>query len=93
MALGYLIFRIKLVDENFTKKFSALVIKVTMPAMVLSSVLDLTERQSLYDVLLAFGIAFAMFFIILPLVGLLLVKIFRVKKSKLRTICIYGNIF
>lgn len=81
MALGYLIFRIKLVDENFTNKFSALVIKVTMPAMVLSSVLDLTERQSLYDVLLAFGIAFAMFFIILPLVGLLLVKIFRVKKA------------
>lgn len=81
MALGYIIFKIKLVDENFTKKFSGLVIKVTMPAMVLSSVLDLTERQELSDVLMALGIAFALFFILLPIVGLILAKLFRVKRN------------
>ncbi len=81
MALGYIIFKIKLVDENFTKKFSGLVIKVTMPAMVLSSVLDLTERQELFDVLMALAIAVALFFIIMPVVGLLLAKLFRVKRN------------
>ena len=81
LALGYFIFKIKLVDDNFTKKFSALVIKVTMPAMVLSSVLDITERQPLRDVLTSFGIAVALFFIVMPIVGFLLAKLFRVKRN------------
>ena len=81
MALGYLVFKLKIVDEDFTKKFSSLVINLTMPAMLLSSVLELTERQSTFDVLLALGIAFAMFFVILPLAGLILVKVFRIKRA------------
>lgn len=81
MALGYVIFKLKVVDESFTKTFSKLILRVTMPAMVLSSVLDLTERQAVSDVLMALGIATALFFIILPVVGLLLAKLFRVKKN------------
>lgn len=81
MALGYVILKLKVVDESFTKTFSKLILRVTMPAMVLSSVLDLTERQALTDVLMALGIAFALFFIILPIIGLLLVKVFRIKKN------------
>lgn len=81
LALGYFIFKIKLVDDNFTKKFSALVIKVTMPAMVLSSVLDLTERQSLKDVLTALGVSVALFAIVMPIVGFFLAKLFRVKRN------------
>lgn len=81
MALGYVILKLKVVDESFSKTFSKLILRVTMPAMVLSSVLDLTERQALRDVLMALGIAFALFFIILPVSGLLLAKIFRVKKG------------
>lgn len=81
LALGYFIFKIKLVDDNFTKQFSALVIKVTMPALLLSSVLDITERQPLRDVLTSFGIAVALFFIVMPIVGFLLAKLFRVKRN------------
>ena len=81
MALGYVIFKLKVVDESFTKTFSKLILKVTMPAMVLSSVLDLTERQALSDVLTSLAIAFILFFVVLPLAGLLLAKIFRVKKN------------
>lgn len=81
LALGYFIFKIKLVDDNFTKQFSALVIKVTMPALLLSSVLDITERQPLRDVLTSFGIAVALFFIVMPIVGFLLAKLFRVKHN------------
>ena len=81
LALGYIIFKTKLVDEKFTKIFSQLILKVTMPSMVLSSVLDLTERQALTDVIMSLTIAFVMFFIVLPLSGLLLAKLFRVKKN------------
>ena len=81
LTLGYFIFKIKLVDDNFTKQFSALVIKVTMPALLLSSVLDITERQPLRDVLTSFGIAVALFFIVMPIVGFLLAKLFRVKRN------------
>lgn len=81
LALGYFIFKIKLVDDNFTKQLSALVIKVTMPALLLSSVLDITERQPLRDVLTSFGIAVALFFIVMPIVGFLLAKLFRVKRN------------
>lgn len=81
MALGYVILKLKVVDESFTKTFSKLILRVTMPAMVLSSVLDLSQRQAITDVLLALGIAVALFFIILPLSGLLLAKIFRVEKG------------
>ncbi len=81
LAIGYIVFKLKVVDENFTSKFSALILKVTMPAMILSSVLDLTERQSLYDVILSLGIATVLFFIILPLIGLLLVKVFRINRA------------
>ena len=81
LTLGYFIFKIKLVDDNFTKQLSALVIKVTMPALLLSSVLDITERQPLRDVLTSFGIAVALFFIVMPIVGFLLAKLFRVKRN------------
>ena len=47
MALGYLIFKAKLVDEKFTKTFSQLILKVTMPATVLSSVCFLRRYSEL----------------------------------------------
>ena len=38
LTLGYIIFKLKLVDEKFTKTFSQLILKVTMPATILSEV-------------------------------------------------------
>lgn len=78
MLLGYIIYKCKIVDDNFTKKFSSLILTVTMPLMVLSSILQLEERQALSDVIVAFVISTLLFFIVLPVVGLFLAKVFRV---------------
>lgn len=80
--LGYIIYKCKLVDDNFTAKFSKLILNVTMPAMILASVLNLEERQPIRDVLTAFAVAMTLFFIILPIVGLILAKILRVGKNR-----------
>ncbi len=81
MFLGYAIFKLKIVDDNFVKKFSKLVLDVTLPAMILSSVLNLDERPMLSDVLTAFAVSGVLFFIVLPVIGILLARLFRVKKE------------
>lgn len=81
MFLGYAIFKLKIVDDNFVKKFSKLVLDVTLPAMILSSVLNLDERPMLSDVLTAFAVSGVLFFVVLPVIGILLARLFRVKKE------------
>lgn len=81
MFLGYAIFKLKIVDDNFVKKFSKLVLDVTLPAMLLSSVINLDERPMLSDVLTAFAVSGVLFFIVLPIIGVILAKLFRVKKE------------
>ena len=81
MFLGYAIFKFKIVDDNFVKKFSKLILDVTLAAMILSSVLNLDERPMLRDVLTAFAVSGVLFFIVLPVIGILLARLFRVKKE------------
>ena len=82
IILGYIIFKIKLVDDNFIKKFTKLILNVTMPCMILASVIKVEERQPITDVLTGLITAAALFFIILPLLSLLLTYIMRVKKHQ-----------
>ena len=82
MFLGYFIYKIKLVDNNFVKQFTRLILDVAMPAMILASVLKLEERQSVSDVITALMVSAALLFIVLPLLGWLLSKALFVKKSE-----------
>lgn len=79
--LGYFIYKIKLVDDNFVKKFTKLILDVTLPAMILASVLKLEERQAVSDVITALAVSSALFFVILPIFGWLLAKALFVKKG------------
>lgn len=81
--VGYFIYKAKIVDDNFTKKFTKLVLDVTLPAMILASVLTLEERQELYDVITAIAVAAALFFVVLPGIGFLLAKLIRAKKEQI----------
>lgn len=81
--VGYFIYKAKIVDDNFTKKFTKLVLDVTLPAMVLASVLTLEERQELYDVITAIAVAAALFFVVLPGIGFFLAKLIRAKKEQI----------
>ena len=82
LLLGYVIYKAKMVDDNFVSKFTRLILDITSPALIQSSVLNLTERQKLSDVLTAFAIAFALFFVVLPIVGYVLARVLRVKKNQ-----------
>ena len=95
LFLGYFIFKVKLVDDNFVKKFTKLILNITMPAMILASVLRLEERQAASDVATALIIAAALFFVILPIIGFLLAKLLRVKKAQTGLymfMCSYSNV-
>ena len=82
IIIGYIIYKLKLVDDSFTSKFSRLILDVTMPCMVLGSVLKLEESQALSNVLTALFVAIVMFFVILPIIGWILAKILFVKKNQ-----------
>ncbi len=82
MFLGYLLFKIKLVDDNFSKGLTRLIINVTMPCLLVSSVMETTERQPVSNVLLILLVAFLLYFIIFPLVGIVIAKMLRVKRNQ-----------
>ena len=80
---GYVIYRLKIVNDGFVKQFTRLVLDVTLPAMILASVLKLEERQPLSDVLICLGTAIALIVVILPVIGFLLAKAVRAKKGQI----------
>ncbi len=81
--VGYFVYKVKIVDDNFVKKFTKLILDVTLPAMILASVLRLEERQAFSDVITAILTSAALFFIILPGIGFILAKIIRAKKEQI----------
>ncbi len=92
LLLGYLIYKIKLVDDNFINKFTRLILDVTMPCMVLGSVLKLEERQELSNVLISLFTATSLFFIVLPIIGLIIAKILFINKKQLN-LYVFMNTF
>lgn len=81
MALGYFLFKVKILDEEMNKRLTTLILSVTTPAMIIGSVLNTTVTQSLNDVLFVFLIGF-MTYIVLPIIGFIIVKIMRVPKNQ-----------
>ena len=76
MCLGYILYKIGMITADFSKKLTSLVLHVTMPALILSSVLTQTGERNLSEVLVVFGVAIAMY-VSLPILGWIVVKILR----------------
>ena len=81
MFFGYFLFKIGMLNNNFVKRMSRLILDVTLPAQILASVFELTERQSTYDVVSAIIVFIALLFIVLPVLGFLIAKLIRAKKN------------
>lgn len=81
MFLGYFLFKIKLLDDNFVKRMTRLILDIALPAQILASVFELTQRQSIYDVISALAVFAALLFAVLPLLGFVIAKIIRAKKN------------
>lgn len=77
IALGYFLFKMKLLDVDLNKKLTTLLLSVTTPAMIVSSVLSTTVTQGLNDILFVFAVGFAIY-LIMPVLGFFIVKVLRI---------------
>lgn len=79
--IGYVLYKFKLFDKSFNQKITKLVLHVTMPALIINSVLEQTSKPSKQVVYTTFGVSIAMF-LLLPIVGIILAKLIRAEKKK-----------
>lgn len=95
MCLGYILYKINFLDDEFDKKLTKVVLQITMPCVILASVLKEASNRNLVQAGIIFLIAIGMYFVILPIAGLLLAKIlgFNVSQQGLMAfMMVYANI-
>ena len=74
ICTGYLVFKIGILNENVNKHINSLVINVTMPFMIVSSVLSMTDRPAASTIISLFMVSIG-YFIIMPVLSFIIVKI------------------
>lgn len=74
--LGYLLQKTAIMTETFNKQLTRLVLQVTMPALILSSVLDDSATLSSHTVLITFAVAIVMY-LLLPFAARLITLLLR----------------
>lgn len=79
MIVGYIANKAKILDQNQNQKMSSLILNVTSPALILSSVATPTNG-SLSSVVQIFLISIVIY-MVLPIMGILLGKILKVQKE------------
>lgn len=92
ICLGYALFKVNIMTEEFNKRLTRLLLDVTLPAMILASVLTRTERPEITTALTVFVIAAALYFAVLPLISLVMVKLLGIPKPQ-RGLYIFMNVF
>lgn len=81
ICMGYLLYKINIFNVEVNQKLTKLLLNVSLPAMIVSSVFEQTERPPVNEVLAVFAVAVAMY-ILLPVVSILLVKVMRIPKQQ-----------
>lgn len=80
MFLGYVLYKVKLIDHDFIKKLTKLLLNVTLPATIFSSVLQQESERDMGAVGEVFLIGIAVY-VVLPIVSFLAVKLMRLPKK------------
>lgn len=81
MGLGYFLYKKKLMDSEFNRKLTNIIIRVTMPCLMVSSVFEVGSERDYKRVLFVFLIAFIMY-VALTFLGMLVAKIMGFKKDE-----------
>ncbi len=81
IGVGYVVTRAKIIDEHTRSKLTGLVLDVTMPALILSSVMGDDVTRDLHTALQVTVIT-VIIYIAVPLVSLLIVKLLRFPYEK-----------
>lgn len=74
ICIGYLVFKIGILNEQVNKHINSLVINITMPFMIVSSVLSMTNRPDSSTIASLFAVSMG-FFIVMPVLAFIIVKI------------------
>lgn len=77
MGLGYIMFKAGMLDRELNRKLTRILLDVTMPAFILASVLQQTGERDFGVIGQALTVT-AAFYVLVPLLAFLLVKIMRV---------------
>lgn len=92
-ATGYVSKKLGLMDEDFDKKFSKLVLSTAMPAMILASVLTADTLPSTEQILLTIGVSCGSY-LVMVIVGFLATFALRIpdgRKGVYRFMMVFGN--
>lgn len=82
ICLGYILYKIKLMNDDFDKQLTKLLLNVTMPCMVVASVLKVEEKESFSVVITLLLTALVLYAFLMPVIGFIISKLIRVKKKQ-----------
>ena len=81
MGLGFLLYRVNILDLNTNSKLTSLVLSVTTPCMVLNSVLCTEKYSDSKTIFTILGIA-VVTYVITPFIGVIINKLLHVQKNQ-----------
>ena len=81
MAVGYLLYCLKIFDKSFNKKLTAFLLSVTMPSMIVVSILSQEKVQKIEDIIFAFVLG-VIIYLLLPVIGYVIAKIVKVPQEQ-----------
>lgn len=93
MGIGYILMKRDKIDDNFTAKLNFMVLNVTTPFLILNSVYS-QKPDDKSIVFMLIGIGALLYFVILPLLSIVVVKLLRIEPSQqsiYRFMTIYSN--
>ena len=94
IAVGYVAKKARVMNEALDKGMSRLVLSVTLPAMVLASVLGADELPARESILLAFGLACLCYLVLIAIAFLVTfaLRIHPGHQGVFRFMCVFGNV-
>lgn len=81
MMIGYVLYKTGILDKNTNEKITKLILYVTMPALIVDSVLEQSQKPSENIVLMTFVVSTVMY-IVLPVIGIAMAKLIRADKKQ-----------
>ena len=80
IGFGYLLYKIKLMDEDFNQKLTKLLVNFTLPAMILASVLEQPAERDYAVVTRVLGLS-VLIYVLLPVLSCVFTKLLRVPRK------------
>lgn len=80
IALGFFLYRIDILNLEFNQRLTRMILNVTIPALMLSSVLEQYERLDNRQLASIFAVGFGLYFVF-PILAFIIVKLLRLPKQ------------